>query len=390
MQYANRLSRLGTESAFEVLARARALEAEGKSVIHLEIGEPDFETPDNISEAGIKAIRDGKTHYCPSAGTPAARKVIAEYVSTTRKAKVEPENVVIMPGAKPLIFNAIFALINEGDEVIVPNPGYPIYESVVNYVGAKPVPMKLREENDFRFLVDELKSLITPKTSMIVINSPQNPTGSVLTMGDLEAIYEMAKEHNLWILTDEIYSRIVYGAEFKSIAAIPGALERTIMIDGMSKTYSMTGWRLGYGVMPVELAQWQTKLAINNFSCTATFAQDAMIEALTGSQDTVENMVAEFKQRRDVFVEGLNRIDDVSCTNPLGAFYVFPNITKTGIPSSELASRLLEEAGVACLSGTAFGKFGEGYLRFSYVNSVDNIRESLTRFEKFLAGVKTK
>ncbi|HOP06788.1 MAG TPA: pyridoxal phosphate-dependent aminotransferase [candidate division Zixibacteria bacterium] len=386
MQFANRLKRLGTESAFEVLARAKQLEAQGKSVIHLEIGEPDFDTPTNICEAGIKAIRDGKTHYCPSAGIPTARQTIADYVSKTRGINVAPESTVVMPGAKPLLFNAIFALVNEGDEVIVPNPGYPIYESVVDYVGATPVPMKLSEETGFRFSADYLRSLITDKTSMIIVNSPQNPTGGILTMAELEAIYEMAEEHNLWILTDEIYSRIVYDVPFQSILPVPGALKRTIMVDGMSKTYSMTGWRLGYGVMPKEVADVLTKLAINNFSCTATFAQDALVEALTGPQDDVVKMVTEFQKRRDVFVDGLNKIKNVSCTKPLGAFYVFPNITKTGIESRTLAKRLLEDAGVACLSGTAFGKFGEGYLRFSYANSVENIKEALVRIDKLLNG----
>ncbi|MFH1687312.1 MAG: pyridoxal phosphate-dependent aminotransferase [bacterium] len=384
MQYANRLERLGTESAFEVLARAKQIEAQGHPVVHLEIGEPDFPTPKNICDAGIEAIRNDRTHYCPSAGVPQAREVIAEYVNKTRHTNVKAENVVIMPGGKPIIFNTIFALVNEGDEVIVPNPGYPIYESVVEYVGAKAVPMKLREESDFRFSIDELRALVTPKTSMIIVNSPQNPTGGVLTTEDLEAIYALAKEHDLWILTDEIYSRIIYDVSFESICAIPGALERTVMMDGMSKTYSMTGWRLGYGVAPVKVIEILTKLAINNFSCTTTFAQDALMEALTGPQDEVEKMVAEFQKRRDVFVDGLNKIDGVSCTNPLGAFYVFPNITKTGIDSRTLAKRVLEEAYVACLSGTAFGKFGEGYLRFSYANSIDNIKEALVRFEKLL------
>jgi len=386
MQFADRLTRLGTESAFEVLARAKQLEAQGKSVVHLEIGEPDFDTPKNICEAGKKAIDDGFTHYCPSAGIPEARKTVAEYFNKTRGVDVSAENVVIMPGAKPLIFNLIFALVNEGDEVIYPNPGYPIYESVVNYCGAKAVPMHLREDVGFRFSVDDLAALITPKTRMMIINSPQNPTGGVLTTEDLEAILSLAKKHDLWIVTDEIYSRIVYDAEFQSLCSVPGALERTIAIDGMSKTYSMTGWRLGFGVMPKAVAEIQTKLAINNFSCTATFAQHALIEALTGPQGDVDKMVAEFKRRRDVFVDGLNKIDGVSCTKPLGAFYVFPNVTGTGIGSKELATRLLDEAGIACLSGTAFGSYGEGYLRFSYANSVPNIKEALTRFEKFLVG----
>ena len=386
MQFADRVNRLGTESAFEVLARARKLEAEGKSVIHLEIGEPDFDTPKNISEAGKKAIDDGKTHYCPSAGVPEARKVVAEYFSKTRGADVAVENVVIMPGVKPLLFNVIHALVNAGDEVIYPNPGYPIYESVVNYCGGKPVPLHLKEEVGFRFSVDDLRALVTPKTKVIIINSPQNPTGGVLTTTDLEAIYGLAEEHDLWIVTDEIYSRIIYEKEFQSICSVPGALKRTVAIDGVSKTYSMTGWRLGYGIMPTALAEIQTRLAINNFSCTAPFAQYAMIEALTGPQNDVDAMVTEFRRRRDVFVKGLNAIDGVTCTNPLGAFYVFPNTSGTGIPSKELATRLLEEVGIAGLSGTAFGSFGEGFLRFSYANSIENIKEALARFEKFLVG----
>lgn len=388
MQYSNRQSDLGTEGAFEVLARAKKLEAQGKSIIHLEIGEPDFDTPKNISEAGIAAIRDGQSHYCPSAGLPEARQIVAEYVSKTRNTTVKPENVVIMPGAKPVIFNSIFAVINPGDEVIVPNPGYPIYESLVNYVGATPVMMHLREEDGFRFRSDELKRLVTPKTKMIVINSPQNPTGGVLTMDDLETIYKLAVDNDLWVLADEIYSRIIYDNKFESILSIPGALERTILIDGMSKTYAMTGWRLGYGVMPLELAGHMSKLAINNFSCTATFSQYALMEALTGPQNDVDTMVAEFKKRRDVIVEGLNKIEGVSCLKPLGAFYVFANITKTGLTSDECATRFLNEAGVACLAGTAFGEFGEGYVRFSYANSVDNIREALKRVEQSLIGVK--
>ncbi|MCK4795227.1 MAG: pyridoxal phosphate-dependent aminotransferase, partial [Desulfobacteraceae bacterium] len=386
MQFADRMERLGTEGAFEVLARAKKLEAKGKSVIHLEIGEPDFDTPKNICEAGKKAIDSGLTHYCPSGGVPEARKVVAEYFSRTRGVDVTVENVIIMPGAKPLIFNAIFALVNAGDEVIYPNPGYPIYKSVIDYCGGKAVPMYLKEEVGFRFSVDELKALVTSKTKMIIINSPQNPTGSVLTATDLEAIYALAEEHDLWIMTDEIYSRIVYENEFQSICRVPGALKRTVAIDGMSKTYSMTGWHLGYGIMPASLTDVQTKLAINNFSCTATFSQYAMIEALSGSQDAVDMMVAEFYRRRDVFVKGLNAIKGVTYTNPLGAFYVFPNISATGIPSNELATRLLDEAGIAGLSGTAFGSFGEGFLRFSYANSVENIKEALVRFEKFLEG----
>lgn len=389
MQYADRLNRLGTEGAFEVLARAKRLEAEGKSIIHLEIGEPDFETPKNICDAGIEAIRRGETHYGPSAGLPIAREAVATYMTRTRKTAIKPENIIIMPGAKPLIFNVIFSIINEGDEVIVPDPGYPIYESVVNYVGAKPVSLVLREENEFRFDLDELSSLVTPRTRMIIINSPQNPTGGILTVSDLEGIYEVAKKHDLWIIADEIYSRIIFDEEFQTIAQIPGAMDRTIIIDGMSKTYSMTGWRLGYGAMPVKLAEHMAKLAINNFSCTASFSQYAMIEALTGPQDKVDSMVAEFKKRRDIIVDGLNDIEGISCRRPRGAFYVFPNIQGTGLGSTEAFNLLMDEAGVACLAGTAFGPAGEGYLRFSCANSVDNIREALSRIERTLAGVKT-
>jgi aspartate/methionine/tyrosine aminotransferase len=390
VQYSDRIGRLGAEGAFEVLARAKELEAQGKSIIHLEIGEPDFDTPKNISDVGIKAIRDGETHYSPSGGMPASRKVVAEYVSKTRRCDVKTENVVVMPGAKPLIFCGLCSTINEGDEVIVPNPGYPTYESVVSFLGAKPVPMVLREEKGFRFIVDELKALITPKTRMIVINSPQNPTGGVLTMEDLETIYGLAKKHDLWIMTDEIYSRLVYDGKFESILSIPGALDRTIMIDGMSKTYSMTGWRLGYGAMPVELAQHMAKLAVNNFSCTATFAQTAMNEALTGPQDDVDKMVAQFHKRRDVIVRGLNEIEGVSCLMPKGAFYVFPNITGTGMTSAQVAKLLMDEAGVAALAGTAFGKHGEGYVRFSYANSIENIDEALRRMKKVIENVATK
>ncbi|UCD64690.1 MAG: pyridoxal phosphate-dependent aminotransferase, partial [Candidatus Zixiibacteriota bacterium] len=379
MQFSNRITKLGTEGAFAVLARAKAMEAEGRSIIHLQIGEPDFDTPDNISEAGIKALRDGETHYSPSGGVPAARKAVADYYCDKRDMDIGPGNVIIMPGAKPLIYTSLCATINEGDEVIIPNPGYPTYESVVNYLGAKPVFVNLLEEKDFRFDVDELKSLITPKTRMIVINSPENPTGGMLTRGDLETIYELADKHDLWILTDEIYSRIVYDTKFESVGFVPGAMERTIIIDGMSKTYAMTGWRLGYGIMPRKLADYLFTMAVNNFSGTCTFAQYALIEALTGPQGAVHKMVAEFKRRREVIVEGLNKIEGITCLNPVGAFYVFPNITGTGLTSEQFAETMLEEAGVACLAGTCFGSAGQGYVRFSYANSVENITEALNR-----------
>ena len=385
MQYTKRVALLESEGAFVVLAKAKQLEREGKSIIHLQIGEPDFDTPRNICEAGIKAINDGYTHYAASGGIPEAREAAAKYMADTRNIKLGPEQVIIMPGCKPLIFCAMTALIGEGDEVIVPNPGYPTYRSVAKFLGAKPVPIKLREENDFRFLVDDLKALVNPKTRMIILNSPENPSGGMLTWEDLEAIYDIARKHDLWVLSDEIYSRIIYDVEFKSISAIPGAMERTIAIDGLSKTFAMTGWRLGFAAMPKKLADYMFTIAINNFSSTATFTQHAMIEALTGPQDDIDKMVAEFRRRRDTIVDGLNGIEGVSCLRPEGAFYVFPNITGTGLTSDQFADMMLDEAGVACLAGTAFGDYGEGYVRFSYANSVENIKEALSRIERTLA-----
>jgi aspartate aminotransferase len=387
MQYTERVSRLESEGAFVVLAKAKQMEAEGKSVIHLQIGEPDFDTPRNISDAAVKAIYDGQTHYAPSGGIPVAREAAAVYMSRTRDIELNWENVIIMPGCKPLIFCAMIALINDGDEIIVPNPGYPTYRSVTKFLGAKPVPVKLREENDFRFRLDEFEKLITPKTRMVILNSPENPTGGILTWEDLEGIYALAKKHDLWILSDEIYSRIVYDVEFKSISSLPGAMERTIAIDGLSKTFAMTGWRLGFAAMPKKLAEYMFTLAINNFSSTATFTQYAMIEALTGPQDAIDDMVAQFRRRRDVIVDGLNSLEGVTCLKPEGAFYVFPNISGTGLKSKEFADIMLEKAGVACLSGTAFGEYGEGYVRFSYANSVENIREAISRIKKTLAEV---
>lgn len=388
MRYAERMKRLGTETAFEVLARARALEKNGKRVIHLEIGEPDFDTPKYISEAAIKAIRDGYTHYNPSAGYPEVREVISQYINSSRGIKTSAENVVITPGGKPIIFFCILALVDEGDEVIYPNPGFPIYESVIEFVNAKAVPIKLREENDFRLDVKELKSLVTPKTKLIIINSPQNPTGGVLTREDLEEIARLAIERDIWILSDEIYSRIIYETKFESISQFPGMLDRTIVLDGMSKTYAMTGWRLGYGVMEEKLAKYVAQLGTNAHSCTASFAQIALSAAITGPQEESHKMVAEFKKRRDVIVDGLNKIDGFSCKKPLGAFYAFPNISATGWKSKPLAEYLLDEFGVAALSGTAFGHFGEGYLRFSYANSIENIRIALSQIESAVAKIK--
>jgi aspartate aminotransferase len=390
MQYTERIKRLESEGAYVVLAKAKELERQGKSIIHLQIGEPDFDTPKNIIDAAVKAMQNGQTHYAPSAGIPEAREAAAEYLSKTRGVSITPEQVVVMPGAKPFIYCGIMALVNEGDEVIVPNPGYPPYRSVVKFVGAKPVSIRLREENDFRFKLDEFNSLITPRTKMVILNSPGNPTGGVLTPEDLEGIYASAKKHDLWILSDEIYSRMIYEGEFHSIASVAGAMERTICMDGMSKTYAMTGWRLGFAAMPKTLAEYFFTLAINNFSTTATFSQWGMVEGLRGPQDAVDKMIAEFRRRREVIVDGLNAIDGITCKKPQGAFYVFPNVTGTGLKSQEFADLMLNEAGVACLSGTAFGEYGEGYIRFSYANSIDNIKEALSRIKRVLAGVKTR
>ncbi|MFH1313025.1 MAG: pyridoxal phosphate-dependent aminotransferase [Candidatus Eisenbacteria bacterium] len=388
IKFAERMSRLGTESAFEVLARAKAIEATGKEVIHLEIGEPDFDTPDNIRESGAKAIWDGYTHYCPAQGIPELRQAIADVVGKDKNLDIKPEQVVVTPGAKPIMFFSMLALVDEGDEVIYPNPGFPIYESVIEFLGAKAVPIKLEESKEFCFDADELGKLITPKTKMMIFNSPQNPTGGVLCRDDLEAIAKLAREHDIWVLTDEVYSKLLYEGEHLSIAALPGMREHTIVLDGYSKTYAMTGWRLGYGIMPEKLAAALTKLQINATSCTCTFSQVAGVEGLRGDQSASEKMVREFKKRRDVIVDGLNRIPGISCLRPKGAFYVFPNIQGTGIPARELADLLLNEAGVAVLPGTAFGKYGEGYLRLSYANSIENINKALGLIERTVAKVK--
>ena len=375
------MSRLGTETAFEVLNRARALEKQGKDIVHLEIGEPDFDTPANVVDAGVNALRNGWTHYGPAAGLPDLRQTIAEYVSRTRKVPVASEEVVVVPGGKPIIFFTILALIDEGDEVIYPNPGFPIYESMINYVGGHAVPIPLREERDFSVDVKELASLINDRTKLIILNSPHNPTGGTLTKRDILGIAEAIGDRNIMVLSDEIYSRLIFEGEDFSIMSVPGFKDRTILLDGFSKTYAMTGWRMGYGVMRADLATHVTRLVTNSNSCTASFTQIAGIEALRGDQGSVDKMNAEFKHRRDVFVAGLNKIKGFSCRMPKGAFYAFPNITKTGWPSKKLADALLEEAGVACLSGTAFGSYGEGYLRFSVANSLENLNKALTRIE---------
>ncbi len=379
LRLAKRMARLGTETAFEVLVKARALEAKGRDIVHLEIGEPDFDTPANIIEAGCDALHKGFTHYGPSAGLLPLRETIAQYVSETRGVTAVPEEVVVVPGGKPIIFFTMLALVDQGDEVIYPNPGFPIYESMIDYLGGKAVPIQLREEMDFRMDVKELPGLINDRTKLIILNSPQNPTGGVLEKKDIEAIARAIGDRNIMVLTDEIYSRLIFEGEHHSILSIEGMKERSILLDGFSKTYAMTGWRMGYGVMRADLAAQIAQLMTNSNSCTASFTQMAGIEALRGPQDAVEEMCARFKERRDIMVGGLNQIKGFSCLSPKGAFYVFPNVKKTGWPSKKLADALLEDAGVAALSGTAFGDFGAGYLRFSVANSIENIEKALDR-----------
>ncbi len=385
---AKRMERLGTETAFVVLARAKALEAQGKDIVHLEIGEPDFDTPSNIIDKAVEALRSGKTHYGPAAGLVDTRQTIADFISRDRGIKVGPDNVVVTPGGKPIMYYVMTALVDPDDEVIYPNPGFPIYESVINFLGAKAVPLKLEEEKDFCFGIADLERLITKRTKLLILNSPQNPTGGVLTAADLDAIAKLAVKHGFWVLADEIYSKCVYSGRHESIATRPGMLERTIILDGHSKTYAMTGWRLGYGVMPADLAQAVAKLQTNVCSCTATFTQIAGAEALTGPQGDAKAMVAEFLARRDLIVDGLNRIDGISCKRPNGAFYVFPNIRKLGLTSKQAEGKLLDEFGVAALAGTSFGAFGEGYLRFSYANSRENIKKALVKVEAFAKSVR--
>jgi aspartate aminotransferase len=388
MDVAARMARLGTESAFEVLARAKALERQGKEIVHLEIGEPDFDTPVHIRDAAKRALDNGATHYGPSAGLPELREAIARHVSETRGITVSPEQVVVTPGAKPIMFFTIMALVGEGDEVLYPNPGFPIYESVVNFVGGRAIGVPLREATGFNFDMDFFESHVSPRTKLIIINSPQNPTGGVLEKAQIQRIAAVARERNIPVLTDEIYRHFLYDGEFTSILREPGMPERSILLDGFSKSYAMTGWRLGYGVMPVALADHVTRLMVNSASCTASFVQLAGVAALEGEQACVGRMVAEFRRRRDLIVDGLNRLPGVSCALPRGAFYVFPNITGTGRPSAEVAQRLLDEAGIAALSGTAFGSQGEGYLRLSYANSEANLRKALERMEPVLASMK--
>jgi aspartate/methionine/tyrosine aminotransferase len=385
MKLAERMSRLGTESAFEVLARARALERQGRDIIHLEIGEPDFDTPAHIREAAKRALDAGATHYGPAAGLPELREAIAKDVGATRGIPVGPEEVVVTPGAKPIMYFVITALVDPGDEVIYPNPGFPIYESVINFVGGVPVPIPLREASGFGFDLDVLERSLSPRTRLIILNSPQNPTGGVLDLDQLERIARLAVRHRIPVLADEIYKAFLYEGEFASITRFPGMRELTIVLDGFSKAYAMTGWRLGYGVMPAALAEQVARLMVNSNSCTASFTQWAGIAALEGDQMPVAAMVAEFKRRRDLIVDGLNQLPGVRCRRPRGAFYVFPNISALGRPSAEVADLLLREAGVAVLGGSAFGQYGEGYLRLSYASSTASIERALERMRPVLA-----
>jgi aspartate/methionine/tyrosine aminotransferase len=375
---------MGTESAFEVLARARALEAEGRKVIHLEIGEPDFDTPAHIIEAAVEALHSGYTHYNPAPGYPEVREAVGEFFGRTGRGRFPADQVVITPGAKPIMFYAIMALCEEGDEVLYPDPGFPMYASITSFAGGRAVPVTLREANDFRMDPDEVRSKVTDRTRLIVLNSPHNPCGSSLTRDDVEAIARIAIEHDICVLSDEVYWAIRYGGEHASIAAIDGMADRTILLDGCSKTFAMTGWRLGFAAFPKPLIEPVTRMIINSVSCTSAFSQRAILAAVTGPWEPIEAMIAEFQKRRDVIVEGLNRIQGVSCLEPSGAFYAFPNIKALGRTSEEVASFLLNRAGVACLSGTAFGDGGQGYLRFSYANSVESIRAALDSIEEAL------
>ena len=389
MKLAERMNRLGTETAFEVLVRARALEAQGRDIIHLEVGEPDFDTPANVIEAGADALRNGWTHYGPAGGQPDFKAAIADYLNRARGTNYNLDHIVVTPGGKPIMFFVILALLEAGDEAIYPNPGFPIYESMINFTGAKAVPAPIREEKGFALDVEELATLITPKTKLLIINSPSNPTGGVLSREEIARIAELAVENDLTVLADEIYAEILFEGEHVSIATMPGMAERTIILDGFSKTYAMTGWRLGYGAMPEDFAQVITKLMVNSNSCTSMAVQRAGLEALTGPQDDVREMVEAFRRRRTLIVDGLNAIDGITCNLPKGAFYVFPNITGTGMSSRDFADYLLQEHGVAGIAGTSFGSYGEGYLRLSYANSDENLVKALDRVEAAVTAAKS-
>lgn len=387
MELSEKMARLGIETAFQVLAKAQALEAKGMDVVHFEIGEPDFDTPKNIRDAATEALNKGYTHYCNSQGIVPLRVEIAKEFERTRGVPVDPERVIVTPGAKPIMFYSILALLDKGDEAIYPDPLFPIYESMINFTGAKAVPVPLREELDFRFDIDELRSKVTPRTKLIILNSPHNPTGGVLAEDDLRAVAEIAQKHDIIVFSDEVYEHIIYEGKHCSFAGLPGMLDRTILLNGFSKTYAMTGWRLGYAIMPPELVEPVVRLISNSVSCTAPFIQYAGIEALTGPQDSVPKMVSEFKKRRDLIVDGLNQIPGISCFRPKGAFYVFPNVKQLGVDCNQFADYLLNEAGVATLPGTHFGKYGEGYLRLSYATSLENIKKGLERINSAVAKI---
>ena len=388
MKLAHRMARLGTETAFEVLAKARLLEAEGMDVIHLEIGEPDFGSPSHVVEAGRQALTDGYTGYGPSPGYPELRDRIAEEISSTRGISVTGDQVVVTPGGKPIMFFLIMAVVDPGDEVLYPNPGFPIYESMISFMGGVPVPMQLHEEKGFNVDVDAIADSITERTKMMIVNSPNNPCGSIIPKSDLQALADLAREHDILVLSDEIYSRFLYSGEHHSIASFPAMREQTVILDGFSKTYAMTGWRIGYGVMPLELVEPVSRLVTNSVSCTASFTQMAALEALNGPQGDSYEMVAEFKKRRDIVVDGLNSIEGIRCPLPEGAFYVFPNVEETGLSSHEFADRLLRDGGVACLAGESFGEYGKGFVRFSFANSTENIEKALGRIEDFVQSTR--
>lgn len=388
MTIATRMSRLGTESAFEVLARARALEAQGREIIHLEIGEPDFETPGHIVAAGVRALQEGYTHYGPTPGLPELRQAVARNSREVRGIDTDWEQVVVTPGAKPIMFYALLALAEAGAEVIYPNPGFPIYESMIEFSGAKAVPMRLLEERAYHPDLSRLPELVNERTRLLILNSPENPCGSALTGGELEAVAEVVRSHpDMYVMSDEIYKDILYSGEHHSIAALPGMAGRTIILDGFSKSYAMTGWRLGYGILPPELVPHISRLATNSVSCAASFSQIAGVAALDGPQDAVQAMTAEFARRRRLIADGLQAIPGINCPEPEGAFYAFPSIKGTGLTSAEFEERAMQEAGVALLSGSAFGEYGEGYVRLSYANSQENISKALERLDGMVRGL---
>ncbi len=385
---AGRMSRLGTESAFEVLARARALEAQGRDIIHLEIGEPDFDTPAHIVAAAGEALRSGLTHYVPAPGLPEVRQAVAAWLSRTGRLETSPDRVIVTPGAKPIMWYLMLATCQDGDEVIYPDPGFPMYESIARFTGATPVPLPLREQNGFRPDPDELAALVTPRTRLLVLNSPHNPCGSAMSQKDCEAIAEIAMRNDLLVLADEVYWAIRYHPGHASVLDVERMADRTVLLDGWSKPFAMTGWRLGFGVFPPALVEPICRLVINSVSCTSAFSQRAAVAALTGPWEPVEQMVSEFRRRRDVIVDGLNAIEGITCARPQGAFYVFPSVKAFGIPAQKIAEHLLDRAGVAALSGTAFGRYGEGYLRFSYANSIPAIRAALEAVAAALPGLE--